>query len=173
MFFVVKMIFKNDVGDFILYLYLSFMFLTTAIQIMNTSDYYDQVSTFLEGPVVKYSKSSLEEEHKHEMLIEIKNQMKNEKYFLKSTATVTGLAKTIIENSHHVSQVINEKLQMSFFELLASYRIEEAKIILKTSLGKKLTIEEVAERVGYNSKSAFNTAFKKITSQTPSSFRDS
>lgn len=61
---------------------------------------------------------------------------------------------------------------MTFFELLASYRVEEAKIILKTDLGKKLTIEEVAERVGYNSKSAFNTAFKKFNSQTPSAFRD-
>ena len=44
--------------------------------------------------------------------------------------------------------------------------------ILKTELGEKLTIEEIAERVGYNSKSAFNTAFKKITSQTPSVFRN-
>ena len=57
--------------------------------------------------------------------------------------------------------------------MLATYRVEEAKSILKTDLGKKLTIEEVAEQVGYNSKSAFNTAFKKITSQTPSEFRDS
>jgi len=57
--------------------------------------------------------------------------------------------------------------------MLAAYRVEEAKAILKTELGKKLTIEEVAERVGYNSKSAFNTAFKKFTSQTPSTFRDS
>ncbi len=57
--------------------------------------------------------------------------------------------------------------------MIASYRVEEAKTILKTELGKKLTIEEVAEQVGYNSKSAFNTAFKKFTSQTPSAFRDS
>ncbi|MCG8492199.1 MAG: helix-turn-helix domain-containing protein, partial [Sneathiellales bacterium] len=66
----------------------------------------------------------------------------------------------------------NEKLGLSFFELLATYRVEEAKEILNSEMGKKLTIEEIAERVGYNSKSAFNTAFKKITSQTPSSFRD-
>lgn len=173
MFIVVKLIFKNDVGDYIFYIYLTFMFLTTASQIMNTSDYYGQVSTFLEGPVLKYSKSSLEEEHKRDMIIEIENQMKNEKYFLNSSASISGLAKAINANSHHVSQVINEKLNMSFFELLASYRIEEAKLILKTTFGKKLTIEEVAEQVGYNSKSAFNTSFKKITSQTPSAYRDS
>ena len=83
------------------------------------------------------------------------------------------MAKSINESSHHVSQVINEKLNQSFFELLASHRVDEAKAILKTDLGKKITIEEIAERVGYNSKSAFNTAFKKITSQTPSAYRDS
>ena len=99
--------------------------------------------------------------------------MQDEKYFLISTASLSGLSKVIKESSHHVSQVINEKLNQSFFEMLASYRVEEAKAILKTELGKKLTIEEVAERVGYNSKSAFNTAFKKFTSQTPSTFRDS
>ena len=99
--------------------------------------------------------------------------MQYKKYFLSSTASLSGLSKEIKESSHHVSQVINEKLNQSFFEMLAAYRVEEAKAILKTELGKKLTIEEVAERVGYNSKSAFNTAFKKFTSQTPSAFRDS
>ena len=69
--------------------------------------------------------------------------------------------------------MINEKLNQSFFEMIASYRIEAAKSILNTEMGKKLIIEEVAERVGYNSKSAFNTAFKKFTSQTPSEYRES
>jgi AraC-like DNA-binding protein len=145
----------------------------TAFQIMNTSNYYSGVSNFLEGPVLKYQKSSLTYKDKDIILIAITKQMQHEKYFVNSTASLSGLAKTINESSHHVSQVINEKLNQSFFEMLASYRVEEAKIILKTELGKKLTIEEVAERVGYNSKSAFNTAFKKFSSQTPSAFRDS
>ena len=46
---------------------------------------------------------------------------------------------------------------------------------VKKELGSLLipTIEKVAEQVGYNSKSAFNTAFKKNTSETLSEFRDS
>lgn len=172
-FIVVKLMFKNDLGDYIFYIYLSFMFFMTAVQMMNTSDYYDQVSSFLEGPVIKYKKSSLEAADKDNILQAIKNQMQSEKYYLSSTASLSGLAKSINESSHHVSQVINEKLNQSFFELLASYRVEEAKVILKSDLGKKLTIEEVAEQVGYNSKSAFNTAFKKFSSLTPSAYRDS
>ena len=172
-FIIVKLIFKNDVGDYFIFLYLSYMIFMTAIQIMNSSDYYKQVSSFLEVPTLKYKKSSLDKVTKEIILDGIEQQMKVEKYFKSSTASLSGLAKALNESSHHVSQVINEKLNQSFFEMLASYRVEEAKLILKTDLGKKLTIEEIAERVGYNSKSAFNTAFKKITSQTPSEFRDS
>ncbi len=172
-FILVKLLFKNDVGDHFIYLYACFMIFMTAVQIMNQSTYYDAVSTFLEVPNLKYKKSSLEEAEKNTILDNIVSQMENEKYFISSTASLSGLAKAIHETPHHVSQVINEKIGQSFFELLATHRVKEAKIILKTDLGKKLTIEEIAERVGYNSKSAFNTAFKKITSETPSSFRDS
>jgi len=172
-FILVKMFFKNDVGDFFILLYASFMIFITAMNIMNQSTYYNEVSTFLELPSLKYKKSSLEELEKNSILEKIISLMENEKYFLSSTVSLSGLSKEIKESSHHVSQVINEKLNQSFFEMLASYRVDEAKAILKTELGKKLTIEEVAERVGYNSKSAFNTAFKKFSSQTPSAYRDS
>ena len=170
----VKLFFGNsDAGDYFLYLYLTFMLFMTIVQIFNSSSYFDGVSNFLEGPVLKYKKSSLAEEDKEIILNAINIQMQDEKYFKSSSASLSGLSKEIKVSSHHVSQVINEKLNQSFFEMLASYRVEEAKSILKTELGKKLTIEEVAERVGYNSKSAFNTAFKKFASQTPSQFRDS
>ncbi|RDY61943.1 helix-turn-helix domain-containing protein [Flagellimonas nanhaiensis] len=168
----VKANYISDVGDYLIFLYMTFMIFLTSHDIMNTSSYYKRASSFLEGPVLKYKKSSLADEDKSAILEAIFNQMKNEKYFMSSTASLSGLAKSINESSHHVSQVINEKLGLSFFELLATYRVEEAKEILNSEMGKKLTIEEIAERVGYNSKSAFNTAFKKITSHTPSSFRD-
>ena len=172
-FISVKLVFKNDVGDYIIYIYLTFMLFLTLVNVTNNSSYFNEVSTFLEGPVLKYKKSSLLDYQKEEILENILHQMNREKYFIKSTASLSGLSKAINQSSHHVSQVINEKLQQSFFEMIAAYRIEEAKLILKSDLGKKLTIEEISERVGYNSKSAFNTTFKKITSHTPSSFRDS
>ena len=169
----VKSTFESDVGDYLIFLYVCYMIFLTAFQIMNTSNYYDEVSSFLEGPIIKYKKSSLAKKDKEIILDAIRKQMHNENYFKSSTASLSGLSKAIHQSSHHVSQVINEKLNQSFFEMVASYRVEEAKTILKSDIGKKLTIEEIAERVGYNSKSAFNTAFKKFTSQTPSAYRDS
>ena len=66
---------------------------------------------------------------------------------------------------------INEVMGQGFFEMLARYRVEEAKRIIFQDQDAKLTIEDIAEQVGYNSKSSFNTVFKKQTGQTPSEFR--
>jgi len=57
--------------------------------------------------------------------------------------------------------------------LLAKYRVEEAIRILSDDKKNKKTIEEISEMVGYNSKTAFNNAFKKLTGITPSEFRKS
>jgi AraC-like DNA-binding protein len=51
----------------------------------------------------------------------------------------------------------------------AEYRVEEAKRLLREKINIK--VEEIAEEVGYNSKSSFNAAFKKITGKTPSEWR--
>ena len=123
--------------------------------------------------MVKYKKSSLDEKNKNTLLEKIKSEMEGKRYFANNMASVSGLAKNIGEASHHVSQVINEKMNKSFFELLAFYRVEEAKQILLKDVNKKYTVEELADEVGYNSKSAFNNAFKKLSAQTPSEFRKS
>jgi hypothetical protein len=46
-FVIVKLAFKNDVGDHFIYLYGSLMIFMTAVQMMNRSNYYDEVSSFL------------------------------------------------------------------------------------------------------------------------------
>ena len=50
----VKSTFESDMGDYIIYLYVSYMIFVTTYQIMNASSYYDNTSSFLEGPVLKY-----------------------------------------------------------------------------------------------------------------------
>jgi len=56
--------------------------------------------------------------------------------------------------------------------MIAEYRIEEAKTILQDPSQSQLTIEDIADEVGYNSKSAFNRSFKKFTGLTPSEYKD-
>ena len=95
--------------------------------------------------------------------------MDTEKPFLQPDFSLPQLADRLKLSVHVVSQVINDSLQKSFFEMTAEYRIEIAKQLLKDQ--PNIKIEEIAGQVGYNSKSSFNTAFKKLTGKTPSEFR--
>jgi len=168
----VRVTFQDFRGDFYLHLFITICFILFVLQIMFKSTFVSEFSAFLDKDL-KYKSSSLDEENKNFILSKINELMVDEKYYIKNSASLAGLSKKIGETQHHVSQVINEKMNVSFFEMLATYRIEEAKKLLKSDVGDKYTIEEIAERVGYNSKSAFNSAFKKITSQTPSNYRSS
>jgi AraC-like DNA-binding protein len=162
---------RSDIGSYLIATYVSFMIYTNTWQILNRSDYFEGVGSFLSFPVLKYQKSSLSDDDKEKILAKIRNEMEINSYFTNNLASLAGLAKQINESSHHVSQVINEKMNRTFFELLAFYRVERAKKVLVGDREGKITVEELAEMVGYNSKSAFNTAFRKHTSKTPSEFR--
>jgi len=164
---------QSDVGGYLIASYISFMIYSTSYQVLNRSDFFNQPGSFLTFPLMKYQKSSLSEENKELILSKIRKEMEGNTYFTNNLASLSGLSKQINESSHHVSQVINEKLNKNFFELLASYRVNHAKKLIEKDKDSKLTVEELADLVGYNSKSSFNNAFKTITSQTPSEYRKS
>ena len=70
-----------------------------------------------------------------------------------------------------MSQVISQELNTSFYELVNRYRIEHAKRLLRES--PEETVLSIAMNVGFNSKSAFHSAFRRCTGATPSDFRES
>ena len=164
---------KSDLGGYLIATYVSFMIYSTSYQVLNRSDFFNFPSSFFSFPIMKYQKSSLSSESKELILSKIKEEMEINRYFTNNLASLAGLSRQINESSHHVSQVMNEKLNKSFFELLAVYRVEYAKKLISEDKMTKLTVEELAEQVGYNSKSSFNIAFKKYTLKTPSEYRKS
>ena len=172
-FIFVKLTFQADVRDYYIGFYVAVFFMITSYRAMNDSTYFESSESFMDLSIGKYSKSSLSESGKQKILEGITIELESKKYYSDNLASLSELAKKIGESPHHVSQVINEKLNRNFFELLAAYRVEEAKKILAADRKNKLTIEEISEKVGYNSKTAFNNAFKKITGKTPSEFRKS
>ncbi len=172
-FIIVKLTFKADLGDYYIGTYVSVFILITTFRVMNDSDYFNRSNSFLDLSIGKYQKSSLTESRKLKILENIILELENRQYFSDNLASLSELAKKIGESPHHVSQVMNEKLNKSFFELLAYYRIEEAKTIFSNDKKNKLTVEEISEMVGYNSKTAFNNAFKKLSGKTPTEFRKS
>ena len=96
--------------------------------------------------------------------------MDDEKPYLKSNITLDALSEFIDVPARELTAILNGHFKMNFYEFINNYRIKEAKEILKTD--KEQTISDVFLAVGFNSKSVFNTFFKKNTGMTPSEFRN-
>ena len=124
-------------------------------------------------PSQKYAKSTLMTPDKARLLEILEIQIRSGAYLIQPDASLKGMAKLLGTTGHNLSQLLNESKGMTFFELQASVRIREARKLLQNESHQHLKIEEIANQVGYASKSSFNTSFKKITGQTPSEYRDS
>ena len=74
-------------------------------------------------------------------------------------------------NTVKVSNLLNTGFHKNYNDFINEYRIEKAKEILSDASKNKVTVLEILYEVGFNSKSSFNTAFKKHTNQTPTEFR--
>ncbi len=164
----VKIFNKNDTGDHLFAAFGAVLVYATSFSVIRNSDFFRQVSI---ADDKKYKASLLEVSEVERISLLLLNIMKEQKPYLKSNFSLPKLAQLSHASVHVVSQVVNEAFKKNFFEWLAEYRVGEAEKILKESA--HLKIEEVAEQVGYNSKSSFNTAFKKITGKTPSEYRRS
>src|SRR5205814_9963937 len=120
----------------------------------------------------KYEKSTLTPDRSERYLDKLLNFMKQEQPFTDGDLTIQKLAERLAIPAHHLSQTINERLGQTFSDFINSYRIEEAKRRLLDPALKHLSVLGIAEEVGFNSKSSFNSVFKKHTNMTPSEFRN-
>ena len=97
----------------------------------------------------------------------------NSKFYLKPDINIQIFAQEISSNTKYVSKYINHKYGVSFSTFINELRIKYALEILKKEQYAHFTIEAVAKMAGFNSKSAFNAVFKKITNQTPTEYKES
>jgi AraC-like DNA-binding protein len=125
----------------------------------------------LPPPAKRYEKSTLTVERSDLYLKRLLDLMKEERPYIDGDLTLQKLAKALAMPPHHLSQIINEQLNQNFFDFINHHRIEEAKRMLIDPARKHYSILAISEEVGFNSKSAFNAAFKKHTDMTPSEFR--
>lgn len=87
-----------------------------------------------------------------------------------STLTLRKLAHELDLSQHHLSQIINEQTQGSYYDLLNQHRINEAKRLL---LHSEMSVIDIAYEAGFNSKSSFYTEFKRQNNCTPGQFKKS
>jgi len=99
----------------------------------------------------------------------LEHAMKEDKLFLQDNLSLNKLSESISESENHISETLSQFLHTKFFQFVNGFRVEEAKQVLQNS--DKL-ITTIAFDVGFNSKSTFNTAFKKIVGYSPSAYRN-
>ncbi|MBE5846157.1 MAG: response regulator [Lachnospiraceae bacterium] len=84
--------------------------------------------------------------------------------------TLTGLAERYNISTGHLSKMIKERLQVNFSDYIASLRMQRAKELLRD---ESISIQEIAETVGYKDYFYFTKVFKKIEGISPSKYRRS
>ncbi|APU10241.1 DNA-binding protein [Cellulophaga lytica] len=110
-------------------------------------------------------------QYEQENIEKLKNHMKNHRPFLNPSLTIQNVSDDIGIPVKELSILINHKLNQHFYDFVNSYRINYAKNLLSDATQKKRTVLEILYDSGFNSKSSFNTAFKKETGTTPTSYR--
>ena len=164
---VSKLYFSDDLGDYLIASTLSLVIYSISFDIIRKSVFFNEPAS-----QKKYQKSSLSNSIRTDTVTKLNTLMETEKPFLSNSFSMPDLARKLNVSTHHLSQILNEDFKQSFSDYISVLRIEEAKRILSAPERSVFKIEEISERVGYNSKSAFNTTFKKLTGKTPSQFRD-
>ena len=115
----------------------------------------------------KYAKSSLTDSSV--LFQEIHDLVAQEKLYLDYDLKLNTVAEKLDKSIHHISQAINQSSGKNFPDFINGFRIEAAK--KKLLEPKPDTIYAISLDVGFNSKAAFYTAFKKATSHTPTAFK--
>ena len=101
----------------------------------------------------------------------IESSMKNEQLFLQSNLTAEQFADHLGRATRDISTVLNQHFGKNFFEFINSYRVQEAQRLLASPEHIETSITEILYMAGFNSKSAFQRFFKRITGMSPSEYR--
>lgn len=139
------------------------------------------VDALLKSPTVspstdaglKYQKSGLDEATARRYLEQLLTYMDAERPHLDQELTLPKLAEALSIPAYHLSQVINSELQQNFFDFVNSYRVETVQEKIRQHADRQQTLLAIALDCGFNSKAAFNRAFKRMTGQTPSDYERS
>ena len=116
--------------------------------------------------IVKEKEQEQDEELNSDKILSF---LQENKTYLNKDYTIHQLGADLNESPRIVSKVINLELNKSFIQLINEFRVEEAIVLLKLEKDK-LTIDAIAEKAGFKSRSSFYRVFKNIKQTSPSQY---
>ncbi|MCB0521355.1 MAG: AraC family transcriptional regulator [Lewinellaceae bacterium] len=100
----------------------------------------------------------------------VERYMREHKPFLEPELKIGYLAQALGMPKHELSRVLNHAFGQNFFDYLNAWRIREFIALRKDPRNTHLNISDLAFQSGFNSRTAFNRAFRKETGRTPSEY---
>jgi len=119
-------------------------------------------------PPPAYQRARLADDDAAAVEARIKAAMTDQHLYQRAGLTLAELADEVAATPHEVSQVLSTRLQRNFYNFVNEHRIEHVKAGL-TSTDRPVL--DLAFEAGFQSKSTFNSAFRKATGTTPREFR--
>lgn len=138
----------------------------TTIVIIKYPDSFKAIEDVI--TIRRYEKSTLSRVNENKIVNNLESLMTNEELYLNPELRLADLSEKLDITQHQLSELINTRYSMTFNNYVNKYRIEYACNLLETR--DELTVLQVAFKSGFNSKSAFNSAFKILTGKTPTVF---
>jgi AraC-like DNA-binding protein len=96
--------------------------------------------------------------------------MKDEQAFLNPGLSLRGLAEQVEIHPNQLSWLLNQQLKQNFNEFINHHRVEHFKKLARDPANAHISLIGLAYESGFNSKTVFNTCFKKETGMTPSQY---
>ena len=109
---------------------------------------------------------------RNEYIIALEDFIVSQRNYLDSSLSLEMVADKLNLNKSYLSRLINLELGKSFTDYVNELRVEEAKSYIANPDFWNYTLVSIGLEAGFNSKSAFNLAFKKFTGLTPSEYKE-
>ncbi len=155
--------YDDDGGDHYIVFFQTLIAFSTTYLIMAESRFFEKSWIADKYETLGNSKTDLDFE-------EIQNYVDTEGYFLSQEASLYNLASLLKVHPNQISKIINLANDSNFNDYINKKRVQLAKARLVDTSYTHLTIEAIGTSVGFNSKSAFYSAFKKHAGTSPSAF---
>ncbi|WP_286409554.1 helix-turn-helix transcriptional regulator [Myroides marinus] len=128
-----------------------------------------QVVEESEPEVVKYEKSKFTEEFANEYKEKIEKVILKDQLYLKPTCSLEAVEKLAKIQKHHLSQFFSSEYGKHFNAYINELRVEYAKKLL-IERNYEVSVSELGEECGFNSRTSFFRAFKKYVGVSPSEY---